>query len=206
MKEHEYIVICGLNRSYIGRVLTGIASLISAMLIYVLLKLVDIAKYFDINANLPPSLLSLISAGGIYAFLYAWFNSKLWSWPLVSKYIKVPNLSGQWSVEGRTCSGEGFEWKGKMIIIQSWDKVRIRLQTITSNSDSITASIIYEDGIGYRLIYNYQNTPKLNEEKKMELHTGYAEIDFNHDLLSGVGEYFNGRGRNTFGTMKITRD
>ncbi|NTZ32437.1 hypothetical protein G7Z95_06000 [Citrobacter freundii] len=34
---------------------------------------------------------------------------------------------------------------------------------------------------------------------------GFAELIFDKSLTTADGEYFNGRGRNTFGTMKLRK-
>ncbi|MGP0834881.1 MULTISPECIES: hypothetical protein [unclassified Serratia (in: enterobacteria)] len=206
MKSHEYIVICGVNRSWVGKTIGVVASLFSALIIYALFKLVEFLKLFNIESTIPPSVFSLISAGGLYVAIYAWFNSSLWKGRWIAKKLNVPDLSGTWEVsgEGRNLKDEVVDWFGEMKIHQSWDKVHIRLDTRQSGSDSIAASIIYDEGVGYRLIYNYRNDPRIIE-KEIHSHMGFAEFTFNDDLTNANGEYFNGRGRNTFGTMNIRR-
>lgn len=204
MKHHEYIVICGVNRSQIGRYISIVASIISAFLIYLFFKLIDLASYFGIDASIPPSILSLLGAGVIYTLLYYLFNSRLWNKKKFSRFIKVPDLSGRWHVKGETLSHEHYNWCGILTIVQSWDKVRIRLETEHSGSDSITASIIYDEGIGYQLLYNYRNDPKVGETS-LNSHIGFAEFTFDEELQNASGEYFNGRNRNTFGKMEIRR-
>jgi len=206
MKSHEYIVICGFNRSKVGRILGGVASILSAIIIYIILTTLHHFSLLEYNSILPPSISSLISAGAIYMGLYWLFNSRLWKSPKISGLLNVPDLSGEWDCygNGRDLNGNEFEWKAILKIFQSWDKVHIRMDTGQSGSDSIAASIVYDEGIGYRLIYNYRNDPKINETH-LKSHMGFAEFTFNDDLVSAEGEYFNGRGRNTFGTMKIVR-
>ncbi|WP_338860326.1 hypothetical protein [Xenorhabdus griffiniae] len=88
--------------------------------------------------------------------------------------------------------------------MQTWDKVRIRQTTNTSQSDSITASVINDQGISYRLLYNYTNRPLAGNDE-MQSHVGFVDLEFSEDLNSAIGEYFNGRGRNTYGTMTLRR-
>ena len=40
----------------------------------------------------------------------------------------------------------------------------------------------------------------------LQSHRGYAEITFAADMKRGEGEYFNGLGRFTFGTMILTKE
>ncbi|HFU2857729.1 TPA: hypothetical protein ACGQ50_001275 [Enterobacter cloacae] len=206
MKSHEYIVICGINRSKVGKILGGIASLLSAGLIYTVLLLLARFDIFSSESTIPPSVSSLLSAGAIYVVLYAWFDSSLWKRQKIARFLKIPDLSGEWDCigEGRDKEGKTYNWNALIKIAQTWDKVHIRMQTAQSGSDSVAASIIYDEGIGYRLIYNYRNDPKINEPE-LHSHMGFAEFTFNEDISSAEGEYFNGRGRNTFGTMSIKR-
>ena len=39
----------------------------------------------------------------------------------------------------------------------------------------------------------------------MSPHVGYAELAFQEDLRGAEGDYFNNRGRTTFGKMTLTR-
>ncbi|MDN8601795.1 hypothetical protein Q0A17_20635 [Citrobacter sp. S2-9] len=204
MNSHEYIVICGLNRSKVGRYIAITASFLSFIFIFLALKTVEWLNSYHINSHIPASLFSLLSAGGIYMGLYAWFDKNLWQNSRVAKILCVPNLAGRWRVDGHTRSEGGSTWEGELKIVQSWDKVRIHLKTKTSHSDSVTASIIHDEGIGYQLLYNYRNQPKTGEEH-LTSHVGFAEFRFDDELKSAEGHYFNGPSRTTYGTMKITR-
>ncbi|MBH3128450.1 hypothetical protein [Serratia marcescens] len=204
MNSHEYIVICGLNRSKVGRYIAIVASVFSFVLILLALKVVELLNSYHINSHIPASMFSLLSAGGIYVGLYAWFDKNLWHNSHLGKFLCVPNLAGCWRVDGHTHSEGGKAWEGELKIVQSWDKVRIHLKTKTSHSDSVTASIIHDEGIGYQLLYNYRNQPKTGEEHLLS-HVGFAEFRFDEGLKSAEGHYFNGKGRATYGTMTITR-
>ena len=206
MKSHEYIVISGFNRSRVGKIIGSIASGISALVIFAILTIISKIPSLDEQSLLTPTVCSIISAGSLYLGLYWLFNSKIWKWPSISKFINVPDLSGEWDCQGRGKNKDGVltAWEGKIKIFQSWDKVHIRLKTEQSSSDSIAASIIYDGESGYRLVYNYRNEPRIDEEE-LRQHMGFAEFSFNENLDAADGEYFNGRGRNTFGTMKIRK-
>ncbi|KHT28569.1 hypothetical protein BV924_20655 [Pectobacterium odoriferum] len=204
MKSHEYIVICGLNRSQVGRLLAIVASILSAFIIFSMLKVAEMLKHFNFDSHIPPSLLSLGGAGTIYLVLYKLLDKSLWRAPLVGRALRVPNLSGKWQVHGLTKTEGGGPWEGVLTIVQSWDKVRIVLKTAQSQSDSVTASIIYDECIGYQLLYHYKNQPKMGEEH-LHAHIGFAEFWFDENLLTAEGHYFNAQGRATYGTMTIER-
>lgn len=207
MIDHEYTLLGGIRRAQVGRYLAIVAATISAAIVFILTSLVDIAKSIGISASITPSILSFISAGAVFAVLYYIFNCYIWKWTPISKVLKIPNLSGGWECEGQTLNTEGkivYSWKAKITIVQSWDKIRVRLQTDKSGSNSNSAALMCDDADGYRLFYSYRNDPRIGEVE-LKSHRGFAEIVFNRKLESGEGEYFNGHGRFTFGTMKLKR-
>jgi hypothetical protein len=53
-------------------------------------------------------------------------------------------------------------------------------------------------------MYSYQNEPRIGEPE-LRSHVGYCELQLAEDLQSAEGDYFNNRGRVTFGRMKLIR-
>ena len=207
MLEHEYTMLGGISRAKVGRYLSLISAIVSAIIVFILLFGVDLAKKYGIPASLPPSILSLIGAGAVFTALYWLLDRYAWRWGPIGKLLKVPNLSGDWECEGQTFNADHSHrgpWKGSVVIIQSWDKLRVRLKTDQSSSNSNSAALICDEADGYRLFYSYKNEPRI-EEKDLNSHRGFAEIVFGKDLKAAEGEYFNGHGRYTFGTMKLKR-
>ncbi|WP_245515755.1 hypothetical protein [Oharaeibacter diazotrophicus] len=207
MLEHEYTVLGGLSRAKVGRYLSLISAAVSAAIILALLWGVDMAKRFGVVANLPPSVLSLVGAGAVFAVLYWLLDRYAWRWTVIGKLLKVPDLNGNWSCKGKTVKTDtnpGYEWDAYITIVQSWDKIRVRLKTAQSGSNSVSAALVCDEADGYRLFYSYKNDPHIGETE-LRSHRGFAEIVFAKDLQTGDGEYFNGYGRYTFGTMKLQR-
>lgn len=207
MLEHEYTVLGGVNRARIGHYLGIVSGLVSAGVVFVLLSAVDIANKFGVSTNLPPSVLSLVSAGTVFLILYWLLEKYAWKWPGLAALLKVPDLGGEWTCKGQTINPDGttgHEWKAKVIIIQSWDRIRVRLKTDQSGSNSTSAALICDPADGYRLFYSYKNDPNI-DEVDLNAHRGAAELTFAKDLQSAEGEYFNGHGRYTFGRMKLRR-
>ena len=139
----------------------------------------------------------------LYTALYWAFDQFCWKW--IRRVTKLPDLSGEWHCEGRTL-GDGHvgDWDGKITIVQSFDKIKVSLSTKQSTSSSRSAALFYEEGIGYRLSYNYKNEPRIGEED-LAFHWGCCELLFDVGLTRADGEYFNGHGRKTFGTMHLER-
>ena len=207
MQEHEYALLGGVNRSKIGRYLGIIAAAASAGIVFVLLAAIDLAKRFGVPANLTPEILSLVGAATVFTVLYAFFDRYAWRLMPVAKLLRVPDLAGEWNCEGQTINPDGspsHTWQATVTIVQSWDRLRIRLRTSQSGSNSIAAALMCDKADGYQLLYNYRNEPKIGEPE-LKAHQGFAQLMFAKDLASADGEYFNGHGRFTFGTMKLTR-
>lgn len=208
MKNHEYSLVGGMNRATIGRYITLLASSVSAGVVFILLSAVDLVARMGWNVNITPSVMSLAGAAAVFGVLYWIFDRFAWRWPLMRLLVKVPHLAGEWKCEGRTVDPQdpnaGQAWKATITIAQSWDKIRVHLKTAQSGSDSIAAALIVDDVEGYRLLYNYRNIPKIGQVGLVG-HVGFCELLFAKTLLTGEGEYFNGHGRYTFGTMKLKR-
>lgn len=206
-QEHEYSVMGGVNRAKVGRHLGFAASAISGALVFTLLSAVDLAKKFGWNANVPPTLLSLLGAGAVFGFLYWVLDKWAWKWPGIDLALKVPDISGTWDCIGKTLDSDGsakYDWQAEVTIVQSWDKLRIRLVTKTSGSSSISAALAHDSVDGFVLLYHYRNDPKTGAAG-LASHTGCSVMTIAKDLKSATGDYFNGRGRMTFGTMNWTK-
>lgn len=203
--DHEYALVGGVNRATIGRWVAVAAASVSAVLVFVLLSLVDVAEKFGVSANLPPSLFSLAGASAVYGALYLLFSRFIWKWGPISRLMKVPNLEGCWQCIGESSfNEEGVGWEASVVISQNWDKLCIVMETSKSRSESVSAALISE-GVGtFRLLYHYKNDPREFEEG-LNAHHGCVDLLIAHDLQSGDGIYFTGRGRTTFGRMIWSR-
>lgn len=207
-QEHEYAVLGGVNRAKVGRYLALASASVSGGIVFLLLALMDVAHRFGLPASLRPEVLSMAGAGTVFGVLYWLLNRYAWRWAGIAQWLKVPNLRGEWRCHGETINPTDgtvkFTWQGQLTITQSWDKLRVRLKTAQSGSNSISAALVPDDIEGGVLLYHYQNDPKIGEPE-LRAHRGFAEITFTKDFKSAQGEYFNGHGRNTFGRMRLTK-
>jgi hypothetical protein len=204
--EHEYAVLGGYNRTHVGRWLTRAAALISGVTVFLVLSAVNLAKAWGLNVNLPPTALSLLGASAVYAVLYWLFDHYAWKFGPLSRFLKVPDISGRWLCEGTPIEpAEANTWSGVVTVVQSWDRLRIHLETEQSTSDSIAAALQYDAAAGYHLMYHYRNQPRA-AERALAPHHGFAELTFDRERRSASGDYFNGRGRNTFGIISWKRE
>lgn len=203
--EHEYALVGGFNRSHVGRWLARVAAIVSAFAVFLLLAAVDVARSFRIDANIPPAVMSLVGAGMVYTVLYWVFDRFAWKFGSVGRLLKVPDLSGTWRCAGESREREPGSWTGVVRIVQSWDRIRVHLETGRSTSDSVAAALLHDAAAGYRLMYHYRNHPRIGETD-MAAHHGFAELVFHANGAAASGEYFNGRGRNTYGVMELNRE
>ncbi|MDP4836688.1 MAG: hypothetical protein NWS01_06005 [Burkholderiales bacterium] len=205
--DHEYAVLGGVNRATIGRYLTILSSSISASLVFLVLQADSLAKGMGLNVNLPPTILSLVGAGTVYAVLFWILKHHAWKWRPVAALLKVPNLSGKWICKGESLDRDGkvvYQWEAEITIVQCWDKIRVRLKTGQSGSNSLTAALAHDIVDGWKLLYQYKNDPSI-DQPQLHSHTGTCCVTFSEDLQSSTAEYFNGVGRATFGKMAWTR-
>ena len=106
-------------------------------------------------SGIPAPPVTAVPVFALFVGLYQLFNHKLWKSAWVRRFLLVPDLNGKWICNGETKlkNGEkaGFQWEGKIVVTQSWSKILIHLQTKTSSSRSVSASIFHDKGVGYRL-------------------------------------------------------
>ncbi|WP_310542513.1 hypothetical protein [Phenylobacterium sp.] len=206
--NHEYSVLGGINRARIGQVIAIIAATVSSIVVALVLAAFDVARSLGLGEHVPPVLLPPIGAGVAFTLLYWLFDRYIWKLPWIASALGVPHLAGRWRCEGQTINpdkSKGYEWLAQITVVQSWDKIRVNLKTHQSASNSCTAALLRDDAEGFRLFYSYRNEPKA-DQPELQSHRGYAELVFQPDLKTAEGEYFNGLGRFTFGTMKLTKE
>lgn len=206
MQPHEYSVI-GLNRTAIGRYLGIAAGVMSSVAAMLATFCFDLVQRFGFSDNSTVSIVFPLNAAFFYFIGYEVFTKWIWRWVVVQKLFGVPDLNGEWICDGQTKDNDGkttYEWSGVVTINQTWEKIRVYLDTGQSSSRSKSASLVKEPGRGYVLMYSYQNEPKAGEPE-LRTHVGYCELQLDEWVKTAEGNYFNNRGRVTFGRMKLTK-
>jgi hypothetical protein len=206
MQPHEYSVI-GLDRTSIGRYLGTAAGLMSAGAAMLVTVCFDLAQRLGYSDGATGLVIFPLNAAIFYFLGHLAFNKWIWRRSIIQSMLGVPDLNGEWSCIGQTKDNNGntiHEWNGSVTINQTWEKIRVYLNTGQSSSRSKSASLVKEPGRGYVLMYSYQNEPKLGEPE-LRTHVGYCELQLDEDLCSAEGDYFNNRGRVTFGRMKLIK-
>jgi len=149
-------------------------------------------------------LVSPPSALGITVALYEAFDKWLWRWFRRLGIVKVPDIQGQWEVEGYTSFDQMKSFKAKVTIRQTWTQISVYLETEYSASRSLAASLLLNQPEGPTLIYQYRNEPKPNAEKTMHAHMGTALLRL-RSAECMEGEYYSGRDRQNYGGLILRR-
>ena len=206
MQPHEYSVI-GLDRTAIGRYLGTAAGLMASTTAVVATLVFDMATRLGFSNAIASLALFPVNAAAFYFLGHLAFNKWIWRRKAVQALLGVPDLNGEWACQGSTKDGEGnvtHEWTATVTITQTWEKLRVYLNTGQSSSRSKSAALVKEPGRGYVLMYSYQNEPRIGEPE-LHAHVGYCELQVSEDLKAAEGDYFNNKGRITFGRMKLAR-
>lgn len=144
---------------------------------------------------------------GFYAIFMWVFNNYLWKLKLIKDlhWLSVPDLGGVWDVEIKS-SSNSFESSllCKMYIRQTGSTISISMDTETSVSYSIHAAILCSERLSdYEIMFNYINKPKGDSEAVLNIHYGTAWLQISENSCDG--DYFTGRGRQTYGRIKIIK-
>jgi hypothetical protein len=206
-QDHEYAVI-GHSRTVIGRHLGTLAAALASGAVLAVGSLLGVAEKLGLKFDIPPIILWPLTAGAIFPVVHWAFNRYVWRWSRVVAWLKIPDLNGEWECEGESLdTGKSvlFRWQGTVTITQTWEKIWVNVRTESSNSHSGSAALTCEADGRCRLMYSYRNDPKIGE-KELASHVGFAEFVFSKDLKTAEGDYFNNKGRYTFGRMRLTRE
>lgn len=198
---HDYSIV-GHQRSVIGRYLGIVAFVLPGIITAIINHFVEF---------LPAGWTGLagftISSSLLYLALHWLFNNLIWKIKCLESVLGFPDLGGTWHCEAQTLDFENkvlYEWSAEVVITQTWEKICIALKAKESRSVSQTATLRKKEGVGYLLAYSYHNEPN-GKNHELQQHFGFCEFVFNPELTEAEGRYFNSRGRNTFGRMKLTR-
>lgn len=186
-------------------------ALLSVVLAYILSPLGEhIAEWYKqaYKESIPhwTSWIELASPIFIFGMLSAGFEEFAWKWKAIRKIpgLCPPIIEGRWSAEFRS-SYDDYKtvYPAEVNIKQSWSALSVTLKAEKSRSQSEVAAINVDDGGTCWLIYEYLNEPALEAKETMHAHRGTARLAVKSDELDG--EYYTGRDRKTFGTLKFKR-
>ena len=158
----------------------------------------------DAIAFQPQWWVSVPSFAACYSALHFSFDRYVWRLPLLRKLQlnHPPVLGGKWDGEVESSYSQGDRTRAvKVVIVQRWSKMVLRLETEQSLSHSTTASLRSVDLPYPKLSYQYLNEPRPNAPDTMAMHRGTANLELIGHTLEG--EYYTDRGRGEVGTIKL---
>lgn len=152
------------------------------------------------------ALVGPIASSSIFFALFLLVDRLAWKHRPLVWCFSTPDLSGQWTVEGRTSGADGIErdWSATATITQNWTTISVVLRADGSTSQSNVAAIEILPGQGCRLAYAYANR-RNNASGLLIDHRGMCELEFSDELNSATAIYFNNHDRQTTGDMTWTR-
>ncbi len=150
------------------------------------------------------------SVAGFYALFYLVFDRWLWRLPFLhsSRLLRVPNLNGRWNGSVTSSfNGHATNHDAYLEIHQTWTELSVCLRTDRSQSRSLIGTITTQDPTTGTLGYEYFNEPKANAVANMQIHRGTARLNLTtlDDRWLLEGEYYSGRGRQSFGTLRFEK-
>jgi len=144
----------------------------------------------------------LPTVGGINLGLKWLFDNYLWDKKIFAKIIQVQNLSGEWSIEGESSTGDTYG--GTLHIKQTFSEILIKgvFLKSTSFNEETFLSLRNNEIV---LSYYYLNELK-NKEDGMTTHHGFIKITFDLLNMKAEGKYFTDDFRKTQGHWSLEKN
>jgi hypothetical protein len=146
---------------------------------------------------------SIMSVYGIIHWVY---SSRLWRCRVCGLRLSgIPNCNGTWYGPLHSSYNGGTNFEGMLVIHQTWGKMVIEFRTDSSASYSRMAALYITPGPSEGLIYEYASDPRADAKETMHAHRGFAFLKLSTDRNWLEGDYYTGRDRTTYGTMRLRR-
>jgi len=142
----------------------------------------------------------------VFSLIFYFVDQFVWRFAAVRKLFRIPDLNGRWDCKGQQIGDNGAviqEWTAEVTIKQTWTRISIAMNSGISRSRSGPASIEFDAGHGYRLLYNYMNEPKPGQD--LHTHRGTCDLLFQGSCDSADGIYFNDHSRKSSGLITLTK-
>jgi hypothetical protein len=145
----------------------------------------------------PPTIMT------IYGLGHWLYNRHAWKWRLFGRLLSdMPNYSGTWFGVLESSHVERTKL-GMMYIHQSWTELCVEFDCQSSRSYSLMAVVNVTPGLTEGLTFEYTTAPRHDAKETMNAHLGLNHLRLSPDCRTLEGDYFSGRGRQTFGRMKL---
>lgn len=177
-------------------VIAGIAVLVAYAYSAVVAKLrIEVPWWVE-----PPTIMA------VYGLCHWLYSRHAWKWRVFGLQLSgIPDYSGAWFGELQSSHAESISQHGLMHIHQTWAELCVELECQKSRSYSLMAVVNVTPGLTEGLTFEYINTPRNDAKETMNAHVGLNHLRLSPDGKILEGDYFSGRGRQTFGRMKLIR-
>jgi hypothetical protein len=139
-----------------------------------------------------------------YGLLHWVYTRHGWKWRLFGwRLSEMPDFGGTWFGELESSHGGGLKLPGMMYIHQTWTELSVEFDCQKSRSYSLMAVVNVTPGLTEGLTFEYTNAPRHGAKETMNAHLGLNHLRLSPDGKTLEGDYFSGRGRQTFGRMKL---
>lgn len=196
-KIFNYIIILGVLLIFLGQIILSFFNIRFIPLQINRFTIIELAtKMFTTGVS-------------ISGMIYLLFDKIIWKWNPIRKLHNIPNLNGTW--EGKYVSSyqnernENVTGITKIIIKQTWSKIKIESYGDKSESHSIIAGLLCNGTNGIELRYEYFNKSNKNVIETMNKHYGLNALTYNEKLDKLQGEYYTDKDRRTYGTIEVKR-
>lgn len=170
------------------------------------LTLPAIVSNLAIRIGIPTGITFPLSFGATLALFYSLFDHVVWRWFKILH--KLPDLQGIWDAEGQSCykdpeTGQHYKFQMEVRIRQTFSRIEVYTETEQSTSRSFMASIELHHAVPV-FRYGFENTPKSLANDELQRHAGMMDLRIT-ERNRLEGDYFSGKHRLRFGTLKLTR-
>ncbi|WP_167754389.1 hypothetical protein [Amycolatopsis nivea] len=153
----------------------------------------------------PPWWLDTPATLGFFGAFWTLYDQQLWRLHLGKHRLAgIPDLSGQWNGTIESNFAGGTQIPCTVDIRQTSTKILLKLDTGTSRSNSMMASIRTDPSLR-GVHYEYTSQPKTLSSRSMHPHKGRAHLDWNDDFSTLEGEYETDHRRGNEGRIRLRR-
>lgn len=180
---------------------------LSTMVAYVLFLILN--QYFIKLPTYAQIFVATPSVPVIYAFLFTFFDKYLWKQKIFRQLgiIISYNLNGIWEGTLRSSFDKfSSDITVKLIINQTATGIKIHSTFDKSRSISVYENFGRSDiDNQVALYYFYRNEPNYDSDNTMSTHEGSVKLLYNSEDDTLTGNFYSGRDRNNYGTIKVKR-
>jgi len=144
------------------------------------------------------------SVMGFYGIFYALYDRVLWRLHMGSlSFSHIPDVNGVWAGVLASSYNNGTRIDIVFYIEQTWTKISIRTETETSTSSTTMAALYTDEYLEPGLKYEYLSEPGPFATPTMQIHKGAGHLHLSADGQTLTGDYYTGKGRQTYGTIEL---